>query len=1013
MRHSCRAWLGFGLSLLIGAVLSSSASAQSGSYSRLQVLLPGETAAPGTGSGKSGSPRAQVAGVPFNVTVNACDNTWAAVTTVTNSIQITSSDASATLPGPAQLNAGTRTFTVTMNAAGSFNVQARDLTDNTIPNATSALAAVQVLASFTFDTISQKHKYAGQDDATTLTARDPNGNVVTGYTGPVGLREITSYGDGRVTVGPAHTSDTVTLTNGVWNGNIRMYRADETSINRGNVNKYAYDLANPAKNGTSDPFIVHPGSFSRVQIVVPGETPLPGSVSGKTGSPATQAVGTGFVVNVYATDAYWNLIAGVADNVRVVSNTDNAETVSPASGPLSNGTRQFTVTLNTVGAQTLTVTDLTNGSITSMTSPSIQVIPAGVARFAFNTVTGPVTAGVPVAVTIRAVDSGGNTVPTYAADAILTSNTGTGSISPSLVTFTNGTWTGNVTMFGAGGAVALTCADYSAPPKTGTSNNFAVNPGPFTKLQVILPGETPAGGTASGKTGTPTNQTAGASFTTTIRAVDAYWNLVPGVTDRVGLSSTDLFASMPVETTLSNGQILVPTRLYRSGSQTITATDVDNGSIQANTSSPVTVIGGTFSRVLVLAPGESPAPGTATGRTGTATDQSINYAFTVTVLATDQWWNPVGGATDVVRITSGDPLAQLPPDQAMVDGRADMVMRLSTGGFQQITVSDVTNPARTGSTTQVRAISSGFHLEATIAQASAQAGAPFTLTVRVVNDAGSVIQEFNSSVTVEVQNATNGSPGRGAFTPVSFQLTQGEEILDVTYTYAEPILLVVRDDAGNVPGTSPTINILPGPPTAVRLTSNPPWVGGNKHATLTARVVDDYENGVPGRLIAWSLLSGTGTLTAVTDTTNAVGEALADFLSPRNPEIDRIRATSGGLFRDLDLETAFVDPTASGGYVTNYPNPFHAGTEATVLAYKLDDNASVTLRIFTQSGSLVRKMVFANGGPGGQAGLNEVTWDGRNGKGDVVASGGYIMLIEAQGAGQTLHVIRRKIAVVR
>jgi hypothetical protein len=669
-----------------------------GPYTRLQVLLPGESAAPGTPSGKSGTPRPQVTGIPFNVTVNACDNTWTLVTTVTNSILLSSSDASATLPGPAQLTSGTRTFTVTMNAAGSFSVTAKDNTDNTIPNGISSNTTVQVLAGFTFESISQKHKYAGQDDATTLTARDPNGNVVTGYTGPVGLKEITSYGDGRVTVGPAHTSDTVTLTNGVWNGNIRMYRADETSINRGNVNKYAYDIANPAKNGTSDPFIVHPGPFSRVQLVVPGETPLPGSVSGKTGSPATQAVGTGFVVDVYSTDAYWNPLPS-GDNVRVVSNTDNAETVSPASGPLSNGTRQFTVTLNTVGAQTLTVSDLTNGSITGMTSPPIQVIPAGTARFAFNTITGPVTAGVPISVTIRAVDSGGNTVPSYAADAILTSNTGTGSIAPSQVTFVNGTWTGNVTMFGAGGAVALTCADYSAPPKTGTSNSFVVNPGPFSGLQVILPGETPLGGTATGKSGTPTTQTAGNPFTITVRAVDPYWNLVPGVSDRVALTSTDAFAWMPAETTLVNGQILVPIRLHKSGSQTITATDSDNGSIQPNTSSPVTILGGSFARVLILAPGESPAPGTATGRTGTATDQSISYAFTVTVLATDPWWNPVGGATDVVRITSGDPLAQLPPDQAMVDGRADMVMRLSTGGYQQITVSDVTNPSRTGSTT--------------------------------------------------------------------------------------------------------------------------------------------------------------------------------------------------------------------------------------------------------------------------------------------------------------------------
>jgi flagellar hook assembly protein FlgD len=46
-------------------------------------------------------------------------------------------------------------------------------------------------------------------------------------------------------------------------------------------------------------------------------------------------------------------------------------------------------------------------------------------------------------------------------------------------------------------------------------------------------------------------------------------------------------------------------------------------------------------------------------------------------------------------------------------------------------------------------------------------------------------------------------------------------------------------------------------------------------------------------------------------------------------------------------------------------------------------------------------------------GLNEVQWDGRNGKGDFVSSGGYILVIEANSEGETLHVMRRKLAVVR
>ena len=46
-------------------------TAAAGTLSRLQILLPGETAAPGTTSGKTGTPRPETAGIPFSVTVNA------------------------------------------------------------------------------------------------------------------------------------------------------------------------------------------------------------------------------------------------------------------------------------------------------------------------------------------------------------------------------------------------------------------------------------------------------------------------------------------------------------------------------------------------------------------------------------------------------------------------------------------------------------------------------------------------------------------------------------------------------------------------------------------------------------------------------------------------------------------------------------------------------------------------------------------------------------------------------
>jgi hypothetical protein len=287
------------------------------------------------------------------------------------------------------------------------------------------------------------------------------------------------------------------------------------------------------------------------------------------------------------------------------------------------------------------------------------------------------------------------------------------------------------------------------------------------------------------------------------------------------------------------------------------------------------------------------------------------------------------------------------------------------------------------------------------------------LTVKVTNDAGSVIQEINSFVTVTVQNASTQNPGRGTLLNTEFQLLQGQRSIQETYTFAEAIVLVVTDDAGNAPAVTDVITVNPGPPHHVSLSSNPPWVRGNKHATLEARVLDFYENGVPVRPVSFELLSGAGTLTPIDIETDAGGLARADYLSPRTPQVARIRATSGLLSAEYDLETALVDPGQGGGYVTNYPNPFHPDEAPTTIAYKLAADARVKLKIYSLSGAEVFEQVIAQGDQGGREGLNEYQWDGRNGKGEPVASGGYVLIAEADRNGETLHVMRRRIAVVR
>ncbi len=112
----------------LSGVTSANLLVGSGPFVGLQLLAPGEASAPATIAGKTGSPNAQVAGAPFNVTVNAVDAYWNVVTNVTDSISITSSDSNAALPANAAMVGGVKSFGVTLKTAGSASVSASDVT---------------------------------------------------------------------------------------------------------------------------------------------------------------------------------------------------------------------------------------------------------------------------------------------------------------------------------------------------------------------------------------------------------------------------------------------------------------------------------------------------------------------------------------------------------------------------------------------------------------------------------------------------------------------------------------------------------------------------------------------------------------------------------------------------------------------------------------------------------------------------------------------------------------------
>src|SRR5207247_10934295 len=89
-----------------------------GAFVKLQMLVPGETAAPGTTTGKTGTPTARNSGAAFNVTVNAVDADWNVVNNLTHTVGLTDTDSNATLPATDSPAPGSNTLSATPNTPG-------------------------------------------------------------------------------------------------------------------------------------------------------------------------------------------------------------------------------------------------------------------------------------------------------------------------------------------------------------------------------------------------------------------------------------------------------------------------------------------------------------------------------------------------------------------------------------------------------------------------------------------------------------------------------------------------------------------------------------------------------------------------------------------------------------------------------------------------------------------------------------------------------------------------------
>jgi hypothetical protein len=185
----------------------------------------------------------------------------------------------------------------------------------------------------------------------------------------------------------------------------------------------------------------------------------------------------------------------------------------------------------------------------------------------------------------------------------------------------------------------------------------------------------------------PASVTAGEPATFTVTALDASHNVATGYTGTVHFTSTDPQATLPANSTLTNGVGTFTVSLKTAGNQEVFATDTVNSGITGatpvavNPAAPVTLI------VSVQA--------------SAATGQPI--PFTVTAL--DQFGNVATGYSGTVHFTSTDPQATLPANSTLTNGVGTFTVSFSTPGNQTVTATDTVNGAINGTSGTVNVVS--------------------------------------------------------------------------------------------------------------------------------------------------------------------------------------------------------------------------------------------------------------------------------------------------------------------
>jgi hypothetical protein len=460
-------------------------------------------------------PAGATAGTPVTVQITAADAQNFRVKSDNSTVNLTSSDAAATLPASITLVNGKATFQATFATTGEQTITATDQADASVTGAAST-NVVDAAVPTHFVLSLKQGTAAGSPVTVVITADDATNHVVTNFSGTANL----ASSDAAATV-----PDSVALVDGRATFKVTFATAGLQTLT-------ATDSTNPSLLGSVFTSVATPYFTMN----------LPSGVT--AGVPVT--------VQLVAKAADNSVLSSYSGTANLT--TSDAAATLPTSVTFANGRASFQVTFATTGQQTLGASDSVSASPASTATTNVAA--AAVATHFVVTMDPGTTIGDATTVRVVAVDAQNHLVKNFSGTANVTSSDAAATV-PASITFSNGQANFFQATFGTLGPQTVTVTDSADSSITGTATTNVAAEDVATHFVISLrPGAA---------LGSPTR--------VILVAEDAQNHVVSNYSGTANLSSSDASATLPSSVTFTKGRATFEVTFATLGSQTITATD--------------------------------------------------------------------------------------------------------------------------------------------------------------------------------------------------------------------------------------------------------------------------------------------------------------------------------------------------------------------------------------------------------------------------------------------------------